>query len=71
MTPSGLRLGVQELTRVGMGVDEMTDVAHFFSRVLINQEDPKHVKQDVKEFKSNYQIIRYCFNENEVSGYPL
>ena len=71
MSPSGLRLGVQELTRVGMGVDEMTDVARFFSRVLINQEDPKHVKKDVKEFKSNYQIIRYCFNENEVSGYPL
>ena len=71
MNPSGLRLGVQELTRVGMGVDEMTDVARFFSRVLINQEDPKHVKKDVKEFKSNYQIIRYCFNENEVSGYPL
>ena len=71
MNPSGLRLGVQELTRVGMGVDEMTDVARFFSRVLINQEDPKHVKKDVKEFKSNYQIIRYCFNENELSGYPL
>ena len=71
MTPSGLRLGVQELTRVGMGTDEMTDVARFYARVLLNGEDPKSVKDDVRDFKSNYQVIRYCFNEEESSGYPL
>ena len=71
MTPSGLRLGVQELTRVGMGTDEMVDVARFYARVLLNGEDPKSVKNDVRDFKSNYQVIRYCFNEEEYSGYPL
>ena len=71
MTPSGLRLGVQELTRVGMGNDEMKDVAKFYSRVLLNNEDPKKVKQDVHEFKSNYHVIRYCFNDENLSGYPL
>ena len=71
MTPSGLRLGVQELTRVGMGNDEMKDVAKFYARVLINNEDPKKVKQDVHEFKSNYHVIRYCFNDENLSGYPL
>ena len=60
MTPSGLRLGVQELTRVGMGTDEMIDVARFYSRVLIDNEDPKDVKRDVHDFKSQYQVIRYC-----------
>ena len=71
MTPSGLRLGVQELTRVGMGTDEMVDVARFYARVLLNGEDPKSVKNDVRDFKSNYQVIRYCFNEEESNGYPL
>ncbi len=71
MSPSGLRLGVQELTRVGMGTDEMTDVARFYARVLLEQEDPSKVKADVREFKSNYQIIRYCFNEGNASGYPM
>ena len=71
MSPSGLRLGVQELTRVGMGVDDMQDVARFYARVLINNEDPLSVKEDVREFKSQYQVIRYCFNEDEASGYPL
>ena len=71
MTPSGLRLGVQELTRVGMGTDEMQDVARFYARVLLENEDPSTVKNDVRDFKSNYQVIRYCFNEENLSGYPL
>jgi glycine hydroxymethyltransferase len=71
MTPSGLRLGVQELTRVGMGTDEMLDVARFYARVLLKGEDPAAVKRDVKDFKSDYQIIRYCFNEEQSNGYPL
>ena len=71
MTPSGLRLGVQELTRVGMGTDEMLDVARFYARVLLNGDDPAAVKSDVKDFKSDYQIIRYCFNEEQSNGYPL
>ena len=71
MSPSGLRLGVQELTRVGMGTDEMQDVARFYARVLLENEDPSLVKNDVRDFKSNYQVIRYCFNEENLSGYPL
>ena len=71
MTPSGLRLGVQELTRVGMGTDEMIDVARFYARVLLHGEEPHLVKKDVSQFKSEYQVIRYCFNDGNLSGYPL
>lgn len=71
MTPSGLRLGVQELTRVGMGKTEMAEVAKLFARALIHDEDLNRVKQDVKDLKSDFQTIRYCFNEDEQSGYIL
>ena len=67
MSPSGLRLGVQELTRVGMGTDEMQDVARFYARVLLENEDPSSVKNDVRDFKSNYQVIRYCFNDENLA----
>ena len=70
LAPSGLRLGVQELTRVGFTTDEMQDVAKFYARVLLHDEDPARVKTDVNQLKSEHQIIRYCFNENERSGYP-
>jgi len=71
LTPSGLRLGVQELTRVGMGKTEMAEVAKLFARALIHNEDLNRVKQDVAILKSNFQTIRYCFNEDEQSGYIL
>ncbi|MDE0954402.1 MAG: serine hydroxymethyltransferase [Candidatus Poseidoniales archaeon] len=68
MQPSGLRLGVPELTRVGMGTDEMEDVARFFSRALIKNEDPSKIKSDVKSFKSSYQMVKYCFESGP--AYP-
>ncbi len=71
MSPSGLRLGVQELTRVGFTADEMNDVASLYARVLLHDEDPNTVKKDVHELKSNHQVIRYCFNDDERTGYPL
>ena len=71
MTPSGLRLGVQELTRVGMDQTQMEEVASLYARVLLKGEDPQSVKKDVKQLKSEFQIIRYCFNEDDLNGYPF
>ncbi len=69
MTPSGLRLGVQELTRVGMGPREMEEVASFYSRVLLKQQDPSTVKQDVSNLKSEFQHVQYCFDSEDTLAY--
>lgn len=61
MSPSGLRLGVQELTRHGMGVDEMEEVAECFRRVLIDNEDPGKVKERVNSIRSEFQEVKYCY----------
>jgi len=63
LRPSGIRLGVQELTRLGMKEGEMEEVAKFFKRILIDREEPSKVKKDVMEFKKNYRKIHYCFYE--------
>ena len=61
MSPSGLRLGVQELTRHGMGVNEMEEVAECFRRVLIDNEDPGKVKERVNSIRSEFQEVKYCY----------
>jgi glycine hydroxymethyltransferase len=66
--PSGLRLGTPELTRVGMGTDEMQDVARFFSRALIEEDDTASVRADVAEFKSRFQIVHYALEQGP--AYP-
>ncbi|WP_439651955.1 serine hydroxymethyltransferase [Methanooceanicella nereidis] len=60
--PSGLRLGTQELTRLGMKEPEMKEVARFIKRVAIDKEEPEKVKKDVVLFKSQYQTVKYCFD---------
>ncbi len=63
LDPSGLRLGSQELTRIGMKEGDMKDVAEFMKRIVIDKEDPKKVGEDVAAFKEDFQTIHYCFAE--------
>jgi len=62
--PSGIRLGVQELTRIGMKESEMKEVASLIYRVA-KKEDPKKVKEDVRSLKKNFTKIQWCFNSGE------
>ena len=62
--PSGLRLGVQEMTRFGMKEEDFKVVAEFFERVIINGESPSRVKDDVNRFRSKYLEIFYSFDKH-------
>lgn len=69
LRPSGIRLGVQELTRVGMGRDDMDFVAECFHRVLVRGDEPARVAADVAAFRADRQTVRYCFNDDGLGGY--
>ncbi len=60
--PSGIRIGVQEMTRYGMKESEMEAIAEFIERVVIKEEDPESVKEDVMEFRDGFDRIQYCFD---------
>jgi len=59
--PGGLRIGTSEVTRLGMGKSEMVDIASFFKKLLIEKKEPKKVKDDVTDFRKDFQEIKYCF----------
>jgi len=63
LNPSGLRLGTPELTRIGMKEKEMSEVAEFYKRVLLDNEKPNKIKLEIKEFRKDYQELHYCFKE--------
>jgi len=63
--PSGIRLGIQELTRLGMKEPEMREVAQFFKRIILEEEEPGKVKNDVTFMKKDYQKVHYCFDDGE------
>ncbi len=60
--PSGIRIGVQELTHVGMKESEMKEVAQLIKRVVLGGESPGKVKRDVGELKSGFSKVCYCFD---------
>lgn len=61
--PSGIRLGSQELTRVGMKEGEMKDVARLIWKVVAKKARPDAVRLEVRELKKDFTKIRYCIGE--------
>jgi len=62
--PAGVRLGVQEMTRVGMKQVEMERIADFFKKILLEK---KNMADDVKEFRSAYQEVLYSFDREKAA----
>ncbi|PVU69262.1 serine hydroxymethyltransferase, partial [Sulfolobus sp. SCGC AB-777_L09] len=60
--PSGIRLGVQEMTRFGMKESDFQEVAKFMKEVAIDKKDPNEVKKKVIEFRKNFLEVKYTFN---------
>ena len=59
----GLRLGTQELTRIGMKEKDMSTVAGLIRRVVVDREPNARVSEDVGEFVSGFNELKYCFDE--------
>lgn len=69
--PSGLRLGVQEMTRFGMKEDNMKDIARFMREVLIDGAEPGKVARKVSEYRKEYVEVKYTFPVNPLRGNRL
>ncbi|HSA76970.1 MAG TPA: serine hydroxymethyltransferase, partial [Nitrosarchaeum sp.] len=61
--PGGIRLGVSEITRLGMKQNEMKEIASYIKEVIIDKKDPKKILTKVKSFRKNYQKVHYCFDK--------
>ena len=66
--PGGIRLGVSEITRLGMKGDEMKEIASFIKQVVIDKKDPKKILSKVKSFRKEYQKVKFCF-DNKLGAY--
>ncbi len=59
--PSGLRIGVQEVTRWGMLEEDMKVIARLMRKIVFDNVDPKEVRREVIEFRRNFLEIHYGF----------
>ena len=64
LQPGGIRIGVSEITRLGMGESEMRELASFIRRVIIDKKRPEEVRADIELFRKAYQKVRFCFDDS-------
>ena len=68
MHPSGIRIGVPEVTRLGMKESEMKEIASFIKQIVIDKSDPMQVANSVSKFREQFQKVQYAF-ENSTDAY--
>ncbi len=61
--PGGIRLGVSEITRLGMKQSDMKEVASYIKQVVIDKKDPKKLLPKVKSFRKDFQKVHFCFDK--------
>ena len=61
--PSGIRIGVQEVTKVGMKESEMKEIAELMKKIALDDEKPEKVKEEVLSLKENFSKVHYCFED--------
>lgn len=56
-----IRLGTQQVTRLGMKEKEMKFISAFINRVL-RRAEIREVKKEVENMRKRFQKVHYCFN---------
>jgi len=62
---SGIRLGVQEMTRFGMEAADFDRLAGLMADCVVRD---KAVKDEVRAFRRNFLEMKYCLPEREAAG---
>ncbi len=63
--PSGIRIGVQEVTRLGMKEDEMEEIAEIMYFRLVKNDSESKLRKRVMELKRRFNTLKYTFKEEE------
>ncbi len=63
MNPSGIRIGTQEVTRIGFKESDIKYVAELISDIIIKKKDPEKMREKVRDFKSQFDQVKYCFGK--------
>jgi glycine/serine hydroxymethyltransferase len=59
LIPSGIRMGVQEMTRFGMEEKDFDTLSGFIADIITKGLNPK---EEVKAFRQNFLKMKYCLS---------
>ena len=62
LEPSGIRMGVQEMTRFGMKAQDFDVLSGYIADVVIKNLSPK---EEIKKFRQDFLKMKYCLSREE------
>lgn len=62
LEPSGIRMGVQEMTRFGMKEEDFDKLAEFIAEVVVKNEN---VGASVKDYRQQFLEMKYCLSSEQ------
>jgi glycine hydroxymethyltransferase len=60
--PGGIRLGTSEVTRLGMGKNEMIRIAELIAGIVVKKEGAEKTRGEVRELRTGFQRVHYAFD---------
>lgn len=60
--PTGIRIGTNEITRLGMKETEMRIIAKLIASVMLHKKKSETIRKEVIQIRHAYQTVHYCFN---------
>ncbi len=61
--PGGIRLGVSEITRLGMKKTQMQEIAGYIRQVVIEKKSARGILSKVRTLRKDFQKVQYCFDK--------
>ncbi len=61
LNPSGIRLGTQEITRLGFKKTDMEQIADLIKKAVIDNQDAESIALEVDSLMTGYRTVHYCF----------
>jgi glycine/serine hydroxymethyltransferase len=62
LEPSGIRMGVQEMTRFGMKEEDFEGLAELITDVVVKD---KNVKDQVRDYRQQFLEMKYCLSSEQ------
>jgi glycine hydroxymethyltransferase len=67
--PSGIRIGTQEITRIGFSKNDVRDLGRLMSLVIKGRSEPEKIREETRSIKSNFNSVKYCYGKLEPYRY--
>ena len=63
--PGGIRMGTQELTRLGMGRSEMEYIGDLIYRTVVKKDDHERIRSEISALKRKFPKVSYAFDNQQ------